>query len=89
VAARRRGGAGRATRANADAVQAQSAEYPDIGFPDSTADTRGGLGTDGLELLYQFVREGGTLITEGNTSAIFPSYSLTPGLRITSKHRGW
>ena len=61
----------------------RSAEYPDLGFPDSTADTRGGLGTDGLELLYQFVREGGTLITEGNTSAIFPSYSLTPGLRIT------
>jgi hypothetical protein len=62
----------------------RTAEYPDIGFPDSTDDTRGGLGPDGLEKLYQFVQQGGTLITEGNTSAVFPTYSLTPGLRTTT-----
>ncbi len=62
----------------------RTAEYPDIGYPDSTDDTRGGLGTDGLEKLYDFVRQGGTLITEGGTAAIFPRYSLTPGLRITT-----
>jgi hypothetical protein len=62
----------------------RTAEYPDIGFPDSTDDTRGGLGTDGLQKLYEFVQQGGTLITEGGTSAIFPTYSLTPGLRTTS-----
>ena len=62
----------------------RTAEYPDIGFPDSTDDTRGGLGTDGLQKLHEFVQQGGTLITEGGTSAIFPTYSLTPGLRTTS-----
>ncbi len=62
----------------------RTAEYPDIGYPDSTDDVRGGLGEDGLAMLHQFVQQGGTLITEGNTSAIFPSYSLTPGLRTAS-----
>jgi hypothetical protein len=62
----------------------RTAEYPDLGFPDSTNDVRGGLGTDGLEKLHEFVRAGGTLITEGGTSAIFPTYSLTPGLRTTT-----
>jgi hypothetical protein len=62
----------------------RTAEYPDLGYPDSTDDTRGGLGTDGLQKLYEFVQAGGTLVTEGNTSAIFPTYSLTPGLRTTT-----
>ena len=59
----------------------RTAEYPALGYPDSTADTRGGLGEDGLKQLYEFVQQGGTLITEGGTSAIFPTYNLTPGLR--------
>jgi hypothetical protein len=59
-------------------------EYPALGFPDSTADTRGGLGEDGLKMLYEFVQQGGTLVTEGGTSAIFPTYNLTPGLRTTA-----
>ncbi len=62
----------------------RTTEYPDLGFPDSTTDTRGGLGQDGLQKLVDFVQAGGTLITEGNTAAIFPTYSLTPGLRITT-----
>ncbi len=59
----------------------RTAEYPALGFPDSTADTRGGLGEDGLKMLYEFVQAGGTLITEGGTAGIFPTYNLTPGLR--------
>jgi hypothetical protein len=59
----------------------RTAEYPSLGYPDSTADTRGGLGEDGLKMIYEFVQQGGTLVTEGGTSAIFPTYNLTPGLR--------
>lgn len=62
----------------------RTADYPSLGFPDSTADTRGGLGEDGLKMLYEFVQAGGTLVTEGATSAIFPTYNLTPGLRPTA-----
>ena len=59
----------------------RTAEFKAIGYPDSTADTRGGLGNDGLKMLHDFVQAGGTIITEGTTSSIFPQYSLTPGLR--------
>ena len=59
----------------------RTAEFRAIGYPDSTADTRGGLGTDGLKMLHDFALAGGTIITEGTTSSIFPQYSLTPGLR--------
>lgn len=62
----------------------RTAEYPSLGYPDSTADTRGGLGEDGLKMILEFVQQGGTLITEGGTSAIFPTYSLTPGLRTVA-----
>ena len=62
----------------------RSAEYPSLGYPDSTADTRGGLGEDGLKMIYEFVQQGGTLVTEGGTSAIFPTYNLTPGLKPTT-----
>ena len=62
----------------------RTAEYPSLGYPDSTADTRGGLGEDGLKMIYEFVQQGGTLVTEGGTAAIFPTYNLTPGLRPTT-----
>lgn len=62
----------------------RTAEYPSLGYPDSTADTRGGLGEDGLKMILEFVQQGGTLITEGGTSAIFPTYGLTPGLKPTA-----
>jgi hypothetical protein len=48
-------------------------EFPSLGTPDSTDDMRGGLGPAGLKKLYDFVAAGGTLITEGGTSSIFPS----------------
>ena len=58
----------------------KTAETPSFGTPDSTSDIRGGMGLPGLMNLYQFVKDGGTLITEGSTSTIFPEYKLTPGV---------
>ncbi len=60
----------------------KSDAFPSLGYPDSTADTRGGLGASGLKKLYEFVQAGGTLITEGGTSAIFPNNYLTPGITV-------
>ncbi|HVT37505.1 MAG TPA: M14 family zinc carboxypeptidase [Gemmatimonadaceae bacterium] len=60
----------------------KSAETPAFGLPDSTDDIRGGMGIDGLMNLYRFVQEGGTLITEGATAALFPEYNLTPGITV-------
>ena len=39
---------------------------------------------EGLTELVKFVREGGTLITEGSTSTIFPEYSVTNGVTVES-----
>ena len=66
----------------------RSTETPHLGYPDSTADVRYGMGQEGLKNLYEFVQQGGTLITEGNTSAIFPTYNLTPAVRIETDSRG-
>jgi len=76
------GGVGAAAPTSGEPIPyMRSKDYPALGYPDSTADTRGGLGEDGLKMLYEFVQAGGTLVTEGNTAGIFPTYSLTPGLR--------
>ena len=50
-----------------------------MGTPDSTDDIRGGMGIDGLMNLYKFVQQGGTLITEGSTSTLFPEYQPDAG----------
>jgi hypothetical protein len=55
----------------------RTAEYTALGYPDSTDDTRGGLGQSGMKLLYDFVKDGGTIITEGGTSAIFATDSAS------------
>jgi hypothetical protein len=60
----------------------KTAETPSFGTPDSTSDIRGGMGYQGLMNLYEFVKQGGTLITEGSTSTIFPEYKLTPGVTV-------
>ncbi len=60
----------------------KSPEFQALGYPDQTMDTRGGLGPTGLKKLYEFVRAGGTLITEGGTSSIFPTNYLTPGITV-------
>ena len=62
----------------------KTAETPSFGTPDSTSDIRGGMGYQGLMNIYKFVQDGGTLITEGSTSTIFPEYKLTPGLTVES-----
>ncbi|MGH7667926.1 MAG: M14 family zinc carboxypeptidase, partial [Gemmatimonadaceae bacterium] len=60
----------------------KSAKYPSLGTPDSSPDIRGGMGVQGLMNLYTFVQDGGTLITEGATSTLFPAYNLTPGVTV-------
>ncbi len=60
----------------------RTAEFPSLGYPDSTPDIRGGVGADGMKALYEFVQQGGTLITEGNTAAIFPTLGLAPGVKV-------
>ena len=60
----------------------KTAETPNLGYVDSSDDIRGGMGIEGLMALYKFVQEGGTLITEGATSALFPEYNLTPGVTV-------
>ena len=59
----------------------KTAEFQALGYPDSTDDVSGGAGPEGMKALYEFVQQGGTLITEGNTAAIFPNLGLTPGLK--------
>ena len=49
---------------------------------DQADDIRGGMGWEGLMELVKFVREGGTLITEGSTSTIFPEYNITSGVTV-------
>jgi hypothetical protein len=55
---------------------------PNLGFVDQSDDIRGGMGVEGLIELVKFVRDGGTLITEGSTTTIFPEYGLTTGVTI-------
>ena len=50
---------------------------PNLGFVDQSDDIRGGMGIEGLMNLAKFVQEGGTLITEGSTTTIFPAYAIT------------
>ena len=59
-----------------------SAKYPSLGINDTTSDIRGGMGIEGLMNLYKFVQDGGTLITEGATSTLLPTYNLTPGVTV-------
>lgn len=59
-----------------------SAETPNLGVVDSSDDIRGGMGLEGLMNLYKFVQDGGTLITEGATAALFPEYNLTPSVSV-------
>jgi hypothetical protein len=60
----------------------KTAEFQSFGTPDSSADIRGGMGFQGVRNLYDFVEQGGTLITEGATSTLMPAYNLAPGVTI-------
>jgi zinc carboxypeptidase len=55
---------------------------PNLGAQDQADDIRGGMGLEGLTELVKFVEQGGTLITEGSTSTIFPEYSLVAGISV-------
>jgi hypothetical protein len=57
-------------------------ETPNLGTIDSSDDIRGGMGLEGLAELAKFVQEGGTLVTEGSTSTIFPEYGLSSGVTV-------
>jgi len=57
-------------------------DTPNLGYLDTSDDIRGGMGLEGLAELAKFVREGGTLITEGSTAAIFPDYGLVPEVTV-------
>ncbi len=59
-------------------------EFPHIGYPDSSSDIRGGLGAEGMKALYEFVRDGGTLVTEGGTASLFPSAGFLPAVKVES-----
>jgi hypothetical protein len=60
----------------------KTADTPNLGVQDQADDIRGGMGWEGLMELVKFVREGGTLITEGATSTIFPDYNITSGVTV-------
>lgn len=60
----------------------RTALTPNLGTPDSSADIRGGVGLEGLLELARFVEQGGTLITEGATSTLFPEYGVTSGVTV-------
>ncbi len=62
----------------------KAADTPNLGALDQADDIRGGMGMEGLMELVKFVREGGTLITEGSTSIILPQYGLTSGVTVES-----
>ncbi len=57
---------------------------PNLGTLDSSDDIRGGMGLEGLMELAKFVQSGGTLITEGSTTTIFPEYGITSGVTVES-----
>ncbi|MCE7888795.1 MAG: hypothetical protein DYH12_03675, partial [Sorangiineae bacterium PRO1] len=62
-------------------------ETPNLGGIDESDDIRGGMGYEGLQELYKFVKEGGTLIVEGATTTIFPEYKLTAGVTVETPER--
>jgi hypothetical protein len=55
---------------------------PNLGVEDSSDDIRGGMGIEGLTELVRFVREGGTLLTEGSTTTILPDYGILNSVRV-------
>ena len=60
----------------------KSTDTPNLGVQDQADDIRGGMGLEGLMELVRFVREGGTLITEGATATIFPEYNISNGVTV-------
>jgi hypothetical protein len=60
----------------------KTALTPNLGQLDSTADTRPGLGYDGVEHLKSFVEKGGLLITCEDTAQFAADIGLAPGVAV-------
>lgn len=60
----------------------KTAATPHLGALDQSDDIRGGMGIEGLMELANFVRAGGTLIVEGSTTTIFPTFGLITGVTV-------
>jgi hypothetical protein len=60
----------------------RTAETPNLGGIDSTDDVRPGIGLEGMTALSQWIADGGVVITEGATSAVFTDYGVTRGVDI-------
>jgi zinc carboxypeptidase len=78
---------GIAVTGNSPLPYKKTPETPNLAFVDSSDDIRGGMGLQGLLELAKFVQEGGTLITEGSTTTIFPEYAITSGVTIEEPAR--
>jgi Zinc carboxypeptidase len=60
----------------------KSSLTPNLGALDESDDIRGGMGAEGLAELAKFVEAGGTLITEGSTSAFVADYGVVGGVGV-------
>jgi Zinc carboxypeptidase len=60
----------------------KTAETQSFGSPDSSDDVRGGMGMEGLQDVAKFVQEGGLVISEGSTAALFAEYDLAGGVTV-------
>jgi hypothetical protein len=63
----------------------KTALTPNLGLIDSTADTRPGLGGEGLAHLRRFVERGGLLITCEDTAQFAIENGLAPGVSVAPK----
>ena len=55
---------------------------PNLAFMDQSDDIRGGMGIEGLNELAKFVEQGGTLITDGSTSAMLAEFGVAAGVTV-------
>ncbi len=62
---------------------------PNIGVQAETDDIRGGLDFEGVVNIYNFVKQGGTFITLGNSSALPAHFSLSGGVVIKNTQNLW
>ena len=57
----------------------KTAKTPNLGTPDSTDDTRGSMGLEGVMALQRFIARGGLFITEGQTARLPLDLGFTYG----------
>jgi hypothetical protein len=74
--------AGLALTGSAPLPYKRTPETPNLSSLDSSDDIRGGMGVEGVLELEKFVRQGGTLVTEGSTAAVLSAHGITPGVTV-------